>query len=270
MPELPEVETTARGIRSHIESRKILDVKIRNNRLRWPVDNNLSKILASQTLKSVTRRAKYLLLNFETGTLIIHLGMSGSLRVITEPTELKKHDHISLFFDNEIELRYHDPRRFGAMLWTEELIEQHPLFIKLGPEPSEILDPDYLYKLSRDKKAAIKSFIMDNHHIVGVGNIYANEALFLSGIHPKRAAGKISKARFRVLQTHIQAVLKKAIEQGGTTLRDFVNSDGQPGYFAQQLNVYGKAGESCPVCETTIKSLTIAQRNTFYCPNCQR
>ena len=270
MPELPEVETTVRGIRPHIENQAIKLVEVRNNKLRWPVDIELPQILATQTLQSVTRRAKYLLLTFDTGTLICHLGMSGSLRIITEPTELKKHDHISLYFGNNIELRYHDPRRFGAMIWTDKPAEQHPLLSHLGPEPDHITDPNYLYQLSRDKKTAIKTFIMDNHNVVGVGNIYANEALFLSGIHPKRAAGRISKARFQILQRTIQDVLAQAIEQGGTTLRDFVNSDGQPGYFAQQLNVYGKVNQPCPVCETPIKSLTIAQRNTFYCPNCQR
>lgn len=270
MPELPEVETTARGIRPHIEHRVIESVQVRNFKLRWPVDADLPQILSAQTLQSVERRAKYLLLKFNTGTLICHLGMSGSLRIITAPTELKKHDHISLHFSHGVELRYHDPRRFGAMIWTPEPVEQHPLLKLLGPEPDSITDPNYLYHLSREKKTAIKTFIMDNHNIVGVGNIYANEALFLSGIHPKRAAGRISKARFQTLQRTIQEVLTKAIEQGGTTLRDFVNSDGQPGYFAQQLNVYGKTNQPCPVCETSIKSLTIAQRNTFYCPNCQR
>lgn len=270
MPELPEVETTCRGIAPHIEGKQVAKVIIRQQQLRWPISPEISTVLPSLTINTVTRRAKYLLINTDEGTLIIHLGMSGSLRVINADIAAEKHEHIDIIFNDNNCLRYKDPRRFGCLLWTSAPINEHKLIHHLGPEPlSKAFNIDDFYPKTRSKKAPIKSLIMDGQAVVGVGNIYANEALFQAGIHPKRAANNISKKRMEVLILAIKAILAKAIEQGGTTLKDFVNSEGKPGYFQQTLNVYGRAKQSCTTCNTGIKQTVIGQRSTFYCPRCQ-
>ncbi|MGM0593616.1 MAG: bifunctional DNA-formamidopyrimidine glycosylase/DNA-(apurinic or apyrimidinic site) lyase [Pseudomonadota bacterium] len=271
MPELPEVETTRRGIAPHIEGRRIEDVIVRQPRLRWPVPHGLARKLAKQTIQRVERRAKYLLLGFERGTLILHLGMSGSLRIVAAAAAAGKHDHVDIVLDSGYALRLTDPRRFGAVLWTEEAPQRHELLAPLGPEPlSDAFNADYLFTRSRGRKSSIKSFIMDGKVVVGVGNIYASESLYLAGINPKRAAGRVSRERMARLVAAVKQVLADAIEQGGTTLRDFVGGDGRPGYFAQKLNVYGREGEPCPGCGKTIKQIVLGQRSTYYCPRCQR
>lgn len=271
MPELPEVETTRRGIAPLVEKQTITGVTVREARLRQPVPANLSVLLSGQRLASVSRRAKYLLFHFPTGDLIVHLGMSGSLRIVRPSTPFKKHDHVELTFGGERRLRFHDPRRFGLMLWNAAPIEQHPLFAHLGPEPwDDAFDGQYLHAGARGRRTAIKNYIMDGRIVVGVGNIYASEALFRAGIHPKRAAGRVSIERYRRLVKAVREVLGEAIEVGGTTLRDFVKSDGEPGYFSLQLNAYGRAGEACRCGRATIRQQVIGQRSSFYCPKCQR
>ncbi len=271
MPELPEVETTCRGIAPHIKGKKVSDVIVRHHQLRWPIPRGLKKGLLGHKINSVSRRAKYLLLGFDHGTLILHLGMSGSLRIIPANSPAEKHDHLDIAFAHSKTLRLTDPRRFGAVLWTKEPPEEHALLAHLGPEPlSEAFTSDYLYQQSRKRKSSIKQFIMDGKIVVGVGNIYASESLFLAGISPKRIANKVSKARYEKLTAAIKQVLAAAIEQGGTTLRDFVGGDGKPGYFAQQLNVYGREGEPCRVCGNEIKQIVQGQRSSYYCPGCQR
>lgn len=270
MPELPEVETTRQGVAPHCENRRITGITIRNGSLRWPVPDNLGALLEGQTIRSVDRRAKYLLMRLDHGTVIVHLGMSGSLRVITDDSPPLLHDHIELTLDSGIRLRFNDPRRFGCWLWSESPA-QHPLLARLGPEPlSPEFSGDLLYRLSRGRQAPIKSFIMDNHVVVGVGNIYANEALFKAGIHPRRKAGRISLDRYRRLAEAIRETLSAAILMGGTTLRDFVNSDGKPGYFAQSLLVYGRAGAPCVECHASLTEIRMGQRSTVYCTQCQR
>ncbi|WP_417547723.1 bifunctional DNA-formamidopyrimidine glycosylase/DNA-(apurinic or apyrimidinic site) lyase [Marinobacter segnicrescens] len=270
MPELPEVETTRRGIAPHSESKTVAELIIRDPRLRWPVPDNLPALLVGQTLQEADRRAKYLLLHFDHGTVIVHLGMSGSLRVITDTSPPQKHDHIDLVFTDGLRLRFNDPRRFGCWLWAEEPAA-HPLLASLGPEPlGEEFNGRYLFRKSRDRKTPIKSFLMDNRVVVGVGNIYANEALFKTGIHPGRPAGRISAARYHQLAEAIREVLSAAILMGGTTLRDFVNSEGKPGYFAQSLLVYGRGGEPCVECHQPLREIRMNQRTTVYCTRCQR
>ncbi len=271
MPELPEVETTRRGIRKHVEKQTITKVIIRQSQLRWPIPTGLSKILSKQVIKSVSRRAKYLILSCDAGHVILHLGMSGSLRVLNANTPPEKHDHIDFIFTNGQCLRLRDPRRFGAVLFTKEEPTQHKLLKSLGPEPlSKYFSDHYLFEKSRKRQLTIKSFIMDSKIVVGVGNIYASEALFRAGIHPKRAAGKVTKEKYNLLTTAIKEVLKEAIQAGGTSLRDFTKSDGKPGYFRQSLNVYGKKGEPCPNCNKPITQSVIAQRSTYYCTQCQK
>ncbi|AOY89616.1 DNA-formamidopyrimidine glycosylase [Marinobacter salinus] len=270
MPELPEVETTRRGIAPHCQGQHITRVTVRNGRLRWPVPDDLAARLEGQIIKSVDRRAKYLFLHLEGGAVIVHLGMSGSLRVITDDTPPLTHDHIELELQSGVILRFNDPRRFGCWLWADSP-ESHPLIASLGPEPlSADFNGPMLFRLSRSKQSPVKSFIMDNHIVVGVGNIYANEALFKAGIHPKRKAGRISLDRYHRLAEAIAETLSAAILMGGTTLRDFVNSDGKPGYFAQSLLVYGRAGEPCKECGTALKEIRMNNRSTVYCPRCQR
>ncbi|BES73692.1 bifunctional DNA-formamidopyrimidine glycosylase/DNA-(apurinic or apyrimidinic site) lyase [Marinobacter nanhaiticus D15-8W] len=271
MPELPEVETTRRGVAPFLENRPIRAVRIHEPRLRWPIPDDLATRLTGATPLEVDRRAKYLLVRFETGTLMIHLGMSGSLRIVTDGSPRQAHDHVELELGDGQILRYNDPRRFGAWLWSEAP-ESHPLISHLGPEP---LDPlaftgHELYRLSRGKTTSIKAFIMDSRVVVGVGNIYANEALFMAGIHPKRHAGKVGRARMVRLVESIREILTAAILMGGTTLRDFVNSDGKPGYFAQSLNVYGRGGEPCRNCGMPLKEIRLGQRSTVYCSRCQK
>ena len=234
MPELPEVETTRRGIAPHIQGPRVRAVVIRQPRLRWPIPADLARRLTDQTILSVKRRAKYLLLETANGHLLIHLGMSGSLRILSADSPAQKHDHVDLVFANAQLLRLTDPRRFGAVLWCEGDPLQHPLLNNLGPEPLESgFDAEHLYQATRGRRIPVKQCIMDNKVVVGVGNIYASESLFLAGIRPGIAAGRLSRARIDALSTSICKVLAAAIEQGGTTLRDFVGGDGKPGYFAQ-------------------------------------
>jgi formamidopyrimidine-DNA glycosylase len=271
MPELPEVETTRRGIEPHISGQCVKFVVIRQAKLRWPITPRVKTSLPGQKILSVTRRGKYLLFNMEKGTLLIHLGMSGSLKLINPLQLPDKHDHFDIIFKNNTTLRLHDPRRFGAVLWTTRSPLQHPLLKSLGPEPlTTDFTGAYLFDRSRKRTVSIKSFIMDSKIVVGVGNIYASEALFRSGIRPDRAAGKISRERYQRLVTAIKKVLEAAIEKGGTTLRDFTNGEGKPGYFKQQLLVYGRAGEPCTLCKKAIKQTQQNQRSTFYCSYCQR
>lgn len=271
MPELPEVETTRRGIASHIINHCITDVIVRQRQLRWPIPSNLRKVLKGQVIFSVERRGKYLLFRVQTGTLLVHLGMSGSLRVVAKSLPAEKHDHVDIVFENDTVLRLRDPRRFGAMLWTTRDPLQHKLLKDLGVEPlTEDFSAEYLFRLSRHRKVAIKLLIMDSHIVVGVGNIYANEALFLAGIRPTIAAKRISMQRMEKLVAAIKLVLTNAISSGGTTLRDFTRGDGRPGYFRQQLNVYGRAGQACKRCATPIKVIRQGQRASYYCSHCQR
>ena len=269
MPELPEVETTCRGIAPHITGKRVTRVIVRNPNLRWPVSGRLVKDLSGQTINAVSRRAKYLLLQTDAGTAILHLGMSGSLCLVKSTAAVGKHDHVDIVF-GKTALRLTDPRRFGSLHWTRRPPGQHRLISPLGPEPlADTFTGDYLYEASRNRKVAIKQFIMNSHIVVGIGNIYASEALYMAGIHPQRAAGKISRKKSWLLAEVIKEVLNDSIAQGGTTLRDFVNGDGKPGYFKQQLNVYGKAGEPCISCQVTIREIRQGQRSTFYCPKCQ-
>ena len=270
MPELPEVETTRRGVEPYSLGRVVSQVLVRESRLRWPVPAHLAAKLRGQRIEAVERRAKYLLFRTSVGTLLVHLGMSGSLRVIDPAQPPGKHDHIDILFQDQHCLRFNDPRRFGCFLWLEP-DEQHPLLGHLGPEPlSAQFDGDLLYRRSRGRKGPVKAFIMDGKVVVGVGNIYANEALFLSGIRPDRSAGRISAMRYQRLSDNIKQVLTSAIEQGGTTLRDFVGGDGKPGYFAQQLYVYGRAGLPCKRCARPLRELRLGQRSSVYCVACQR
>ncbi|MBB3103449.1 bifunctional DNA-formamidopyrimidine glycosylase/DNA-(apurinic or apyrimidinic site) lyase [Azomonas macrocytogenes] len=270
MPELPEVETTRRGIEPYLVGHMAERVLVRERRLRWPIPEDLDVRLSGQRILAVERRAKYLLIRAETGCLIVHLGMSGSLRLIQAGQAPGKHDHVDLLLDSGMALRYTDPRRFGAWLWSEDPF-QHVLLASLGPEPlGDDFSGDRLYRLSRGRSMAIKPFIMDNAVVVGVGNIYASEALFAAGIDPRKAAGSISRARYLKLADEIRRILAFAIECGGTTLRDFVGGDGKPGYFKQELYVYGRAGEFCKCCGATLREIRLGQRASVYCGRCQR
>lgn len=271
MPELPEVETTCRGIRPHIDTRLITNVDVHNGSLRWPVSEEIYQ-LRDVKVTAVKRRAKYILIEIESSHhLLLHLGMSGSLRISAPEEGLRKHDHLVFHLSSGMEMRYHDPRRFGCALWVGADFETHSLFKKLGPEPlSADFSLSYFTDHCAQRDKAIKQHIMDNAVVVGVGNIYACESLHIAGIHPSRSAGKTSKARLKTLHHAIRMVLARSIEQGGTTLRDFLHSDSQPGYFQQQLAVYGREGESCSSCQSIIKRITQGQRSTFYCPKCQR
>ena len=270
MPELPEVETTLRGIEPHLLNQRVSRVIVRDSRLRWPVPEEVSKA-EGQSFVSLQRRGKYLLLNLQQGGLIIHLGMSGSLRILQNAGDPRKHDHVDVELESGACLRFNDPRRFGAFLWVESEMQSHELLRNLGPEPlSEEFTADYLYQRSRGRNVAIKNFIMNGHIVVGVGNIYASEALFMAGIHPQRTAGRVSRQRYEGLVAAIRDVLDRAIRRGGTTLRDFVNSEGAPGYFAQELLVYDRAGCDCFQCGAVIKQKVIGQRSSYYCPACQR
>ena len=270
MPELPEVETTRRGLEPHIVNRKIKSVHIYQKRLRWEIPSHLSNTLKNQTIKKILRRAKYLLIYFKTGQLVVHLGMSGSISVVPISEPLKKHHHFELKLDNAMSMRFYDPRRFGSILWQSNN-EHLSLLKKLGPEPlSYEFDDNFLYNASRGKTRNIKAFIMDSNIVAGVGNIYASESLFLAGISPKREAGKISRNRYQFLTQCIKKILEDAINNGGTTLNDFSNVDGEPGYFAQVLSVYGRNNMPCNRCDGTIKRIIQNQRATYYCSKCQR
>jgi len=244
---------------------------VRDRRLRWPIATRLEAAIRGQVVRAVERRAKYLLIRLETGSLIVHLGMSGSLRLIAAKTPPKAHDHWDLVLDSGPVLRFHDPRRFGSLHWTEEDPLQHELLKKLAPEPlSAAFNAEYLHRVTRRRAVAIKQLIMNSRLVVGVGNIYASEALFRSGISPRRAARRVTRPEALKLSRAIKAVLKDAIKIGGTTLRDYVNADGIPGYFRQKLFVYERAGETCRVCKTLIKQFTQGQRSTYWCSVCQR
>ncbi len=271
MPELPEVETTCRGIAPLISGKTIAQLILRAEKLRWPLDQSLCLQLPGQTLLAVERRAKYLLLYTGQGTLLLHLGMSGSLRVIPAETTENKHDHVDLIFTDGSCLRLTDPRKFGALLWTEADPFSHPLLANLGPEPlSDQFSGDYLYTASRKRKIAVKPFVMDQKLVVGVGNIYASEALFGAGIDPRLPAGKIGRERYRRLAAEIKRVLELAIAAGGTTINDFSQSDGKPGYFKQQLQVYGRDGQPCLSCGRKLRTMRLGQRSTYFCSHCQR
>ncbi len=309
MPELPEVETTLRGIAPHLLDQTVRDVVIRNASLRWPIPKNLPQLLRGQTVRNLHRRAKYLLIEFNHGTLILHLGMSGSLRILPHHTPPEKHDHFDLVLGNGKLMRLRDPRRFGAVLWHEGDVNQHPLLSKLGPEPLppnsllppcrgkagmgvelsnvhvstptltlplhgggnlSVFDAAYLYQATRSRSAAIKLVLMDNHLVVGVGNIYANEALFRAAIRPQLPANKLSKARCALLVQTIQNVLHEAIAKGGSSLRDFIHSDGSSGFFQQHYFVYGRTGQPCKHCGAPIKQIKQGQRSSFYCATCQK
>jgi formamidopyrimidine-DNA glycosylase len=270
MPELPEVETTLRGIQPHLLNRRIVRITVRDTRLRWPVPDEVHNA-EGQSFTGFQRRGKYLLLHLQQGSLLIHLGMSGSLRIVQQAIAPEKHDHVDVELENGVLLRFNDPRRFGAFLWVDGDMQSHELLRNLGPEPlSDAFTADYLYQGSRKRSVAIKNFIMNGHVVVGVGNIYASEALFMAGIHPQRAAGRVSRQRYEGLVAAIRDVLSRAIKRGGTTLRDFVNSDGAPGYFAQELLVYDRAGSDCFQCGSAIRQKVIGQRSSYYCPACQR
>lgn len=268
MPELPEVETSRRGIEPHLVGNILHYAIVRNSKLRWPVSEKI-KTLLDEPILSVKRRAKYLLIELNQGWIIVHLGMSGSVRILPEEQPEEKHDHIDLVFRDGKVLRYTDPRRFGAWLWCEDLATSSVL-AHLGPEPlSAQFNAQYLYQQSKNKKIAIKPWLMDNKLVVGVGNIYANEALFSSGIMPDRKANSLTEQECDVLVNAIKTVLTRSIEQGGTTLKDFLQSDGKPGYFAQELFVYGRKDKACLICGHTIESIKQGQRSTFFCRHCQ-
>jgi formamidopyrimidine-DNA glycosylase len=270
MPELPEVETARRGIAPHLIGQRIAKVVVRQKQLRWPVPAALVKALPGQIIRSVERRAKYILIKTDAGTALLHLGMSGSLRVLPCHTPPQKADHVDIALANGQCLRLRDPRRFGSLLWTTADPARHKLLKDLGPEPlGPDFDAEYLFAAARGRKLAARDFLMNTRVLAGVGNIYANECLFLAGIRPQRAAGRVTRARYVLLAEAIRHTLEKAIRAGGTTLRDFQNADGLPGYFQQTLNVYARQGKSCPRCGTTIRALKLGQRSAFYCPQCQ-
>jgi formamidopyrimidine-DNA glycosylase len=271
MPELPEVETTRRGISAALVGHVVSKFVLREPRLRWRVEPGLERELAGQKVRDVRRRAKYLLIELERGTLIAHLGMSGSLRVLPADAPRLAHDHYDLLLDDGQCLRFNDPRRFGSLHWCTGDVTAHPLLASLGPEPLDSgLDAAYLARKARGRRAAVKIFLMDQRIVVGVGNIYASEALFRSGIRPGRAAGRVRKAEWERLVIALREVLGEAIAQGGTTLRDYVDTAGTPGYFSQQLFVYERNGEACRRCGTTVRHLVHGQRSSYFCPACQR
>jgi formamidopyrimidine-DNA glycosylase len=271
MPELPEVETTRRGIAPALVGRRVVEVVVRERRLRWPIPAELESAISQQVVRRIERRAKYLLIVFDSGTIIVHLGMSGSLRVLDAGVGPKAHDHWDIRLESGKTLRFHDPRRFGSVHWTETDPLQHPLLAHLAPEPlSAEFDAEYLFRATRKRKLAIKQFIMNSQLVVGVGNIYASESLFRARIAPRRAAHRISRQQAAALARAIKEVLAEAIEIGGTTLRDYVNAEGIPGYFSQKLFVYERGGQACRVCKTAVKQFVQGQRSTYWCGVCQR
>ncbi len=271
MPELPEVETTRRGIAPWLLGRRVSRVEVRRWRLRWPISRQVLTRLPGQRIQDVGRRAKYLLLGAETGTLILHLGMSGRLQLVPPDRPPGRHDHLDLVVEDDTCLRLGDPRRFGAALWCRGDVNRHWLLRELGPEPLDSdFDGDHLYRHSRRRRVAVKNFIMNTRVVAGVGNIYACEALHLAGVHPARAAGRISRSRYLRLAACIRHVLEEAIRAGGTTVRDYAAADGRPGHFGSRLRVYGRTGEHCMRCRATLRQRRIGQRSTWYCPRCQR
>ena len=277
MPELPEVEVTRLGILPHLVGQKMSEVKVIDGRLRWPVPSNLAKILPGQAVLGIQRRGKYLLLEVDTGYLLLHLGMTGTLRVLSNTEPLKLHDRVTFEF-GKLSLRLHDPRKFGAVLWhpkSKGPIEQFPLLQKLGVEPfspdfANELGADILYRASRNRSVAVKQFLLAGQAVVGVGNIYCSESLFEAGIHPAKAAGKLTRPQCSRLATAIKLILKKAIDAGGSSLKDFVNSDGDPGHFMVQSKVYDRKDQACKACKTLIKQIVQGQRSTYFCPQCQK
>lgn len=272
MPELPEVETIRRGLEPHVLGRRVTRVVVRDRRLRWPVPPDLESRLAGRRIDAAARRAKYLVLTVDNGDrLLMHLGMSGRIWVLDPREPLLKHDHLDFELDSGLLLRFHDPRRFGTvLLWPRDQAE-HELLAHLGPEPFDpAFDGEYLYAQSRGRRSAVKNFVMDGQVVVGAGNIYAAEALFRARVRPSRPAGRVTRAEYRELALRIREVLAEAIEQGGTTLRDFAGANGEAGYFKQDLYVYGREGEPCRLCTTPIQRRVIGQRSSFFCPRCQR
>lgn len=277
MPELPEVEVTRLGIEPHLTNRTVTGVRIIDGQLRWPVPKNLSKVLLGQKLSAISRRGKYLLFRFKQGHLLLHLGMTGVLRVLSAKEPLKKHDRVEIQFGSKV-LRLHDPRKFGAVLWAadqEGPIESHPLIAKLGVEPfSEAFNEDvaglHLYQHARGRSMAVKQWLLSGQAVVGVGNIYCSETLFEAGIHPQLPAGRLSKVRAHRLACAIKHILSQAIAVGGSTLKDFVNAEGERGYFMMQAKVYDRAGLPCYRCQSTIRQIVQGQRSTYYCPTCQK
>lgn len=277
MPELPEVEVTRLGIAPHLEGKKVSAVKVLDGRLRWPVPSSLPKTLPGQKVQSIQRRGKYLLLEMDTGHLLIHLGMTGTLRVLPSSEALKTHDHV-IFEFGRLSLRLHDPRKFGAVLWhpkTKGPVEKNPLLQKLGVEPfaSEFAGDkgtDILYQFSRKRSLAVKQFLLAGQAVVGVGNIYCSESLFDAGIHPAKAAGKLTRPQCMRLAAAVRHILKKAIDAGGSSLKDFVNSEGDPGHFMMQTKVYDRKGLPCKICKTPIAQIVQGQRSTYFCPQCQK
>ena len=270
MPELPEVETTRAGLAPHLVGRTVVSTMLRRPDLRWPIAREVVDRLPGYPIEGVRRRAKYLLVDSAAGSALLHLGMSGSLRVLAGDTPVRPHDHVDFALDDGRVLRFNDPRRFGCLLWQLPG-EVHPLLAGLGPEPlSEAFDGDYLFALSRGRSAPVKAFLMDQRVVVGVGNIYVAEALFAAGISPLRAAGRVSRERYARLAEAVKAILAYAITRGGTTLRDFISPDGAPGYFEQELSAYGRGGEPCPRCGRALRQATVGQRATVWCGHCQR
>jgi len=271
LPELPEVETTRRGLEPHLAGRRILRVDVRQPRLRRPVPRTLPSRLTGARIRDLRRRSKYLLLETDRGAALIHLGMSGSLRVVPAAAPPGKHEHYDLVLDDGRAIRYRDPRRVGVLLWAGEHPDEHPLLAAIGPEPFDAaFDGTWLHARSRGRAAPVKTFLMNPAVVAGVGNIYANEALYRAGIHPHRPAGRVGRARYARLAAAVRAVLADAIAHGGTTLRDFVAGEGTPGYFRIRLDVYGREGEPCRRCRTPIRRVVIGQRSTYFCPRCQR
>lgn len=270
MPELPEVETTRRGLAPHLEGKRIRGVVLRRPDLRWPIPKEIESVLPGQRIDAVRRRAKYLLLDTGAGSALLHLGMTGSLRVLPASTPVTVHDHVDLQLSSGRVMRFNDPRRFGSLLW-QPAGQTHELLRALGPEPlADQFDGDYLFERSRNRKAPVKTFLMDQGIVVGVGNIYAAESLFRAGISPLRAAGKVSRERYAALAAAVKDVLAYAITRAGTTLRDFISPDGAPGYFEQELSAYGRGGQPCPNCGRPLKFANIGQRASVWCGYCQR
>ncbi len=271
MPELPEVETTRLGLLPQVRGRSIIAVKVRDRRLRWPIPRGLERRLLGSKVSTISRRGKYLLWHLGEGFLLTHLGMSGSLRVVSDNAPPTRHDHVDLDFDNGKVIRYTDPRRFGAMLWIDGPRQQHPLLDSLGPEPlSAEFDGEHLFRASRGRTVSVKEFIMNSRVVVGVGNIYASESLFLAGIRPTRAAGRLSMQQYRSLAAAITATLERAIRAGGSSLRDYVQASGELGYFQVDASCYDREGLACRRCNGTIKAIRQGQRSTYFCPGCQK
>lgn len=270
MPELPEVETTRAGLAPHVLGRRITGVVLRRPDLRWPIPAEVGALLPGQRIDAIRRRAKYLLLDTDAGSALLHLGMSGSLRVLSPEVPVRAHDHVDFTLDSGQVLRFNDPRRFGCLLW-QPAGDTHALLRDLGPEPlDDAFDGDHLFLASRGRRAPVKTFLMDQRIVVGVGNIYAAEALFAAGISPLREAGRISRERYVRLAAEVKRILAHAIGRGGTTLRDFISPDGAPGYFEQELAAYGRGGQPCPACDTPLRQAQVGQRTTVWCPRCQR